>query len=112
MAIPITKKVQLSRDRLNSESDAPVIKKDLEPGVQAEANKDGTIYVDKSVDINSKSGKETIEHEEVHLDQMERGDLDYDDENVYWKGKTYSRQQMNEGSQGLPWEKEAYDKTN
>ena len=25
---------------------------------------------------------------------MERGDLDYDDDNVYWKGKTYSRAEM------------------
>ena len=44
----------------------------------------------------------------VHIDQMKRGDLDYDDDNVYWKGKTYSRSKMNEGNPNLPWEKEAY----
>ena len=110
MAIPITKKVQLSRDRLNSESDAPVIKKDLEPGVQAEANKDGTIYLDDDVPKDSKLGKEAIRHEKVHLDQMDRGDLDYDDNYVYWKGEKYSRRNMNEGSKHLPWEKEAYNK--
>ncbi len=45
------------------------------------------------------------------MDQMARGDLDYDDNNVIWKGKEYSRSKMNEGSKNLPWEKEAYKKT-
>ena len=31
-----------------------------------------------------------IDHEMVHIDQMKRGDLDYDNDNVYWKGKTPS----------------------
>ena len=44
----------------------------------------------------------------VHLGQMKRGDLDYDDKNVYWRGKRYSRAQMLEGAENLPWEKEAY----
>jgi len=42
---------------------------------------------------------------------MKRGDLDYDDDFVYWKGKKYSREQMKEGAQDLPWESEAYSKT-
>jgi len=33
---------------------------------------------------------------------MKRGDLDYDDDFVYWKGKKY---------ENLPWEAEAYAKT-
>jgi hypothetical protein len=41
---------------------------------------------------------------------MERGDLDYDDDYVYWKGKKYSRANMKEGAKNLPWEKEAYNK--
>jgi hypothetical protein len=41
---------------------------------------------------------------------MKRGDLNYDDENVYWKGKKYPRKNMKEGSKKLPWEKEAYEK--
>jgi hypothetical protein len=89
----------------------PVIKKELEDGVIAEANRDGSIYVDKDVKKNSPLEKEAIAHEKVHLDQMQRGDLDYDDNSVYWKGKKYSRQKMNEGSKQLPWEKEAYNKT-
>ena len=91
--------------------DAPIVKKDLEDGVQAEANKDGSIYVDRSVKLNTTRATKIIDHEKVHLDQMERGDLDYDDDNVYWKGKTYSRANMKEGAKNLPWEKEAYNKT-
>ena len=49
-----------------------------------------------------------IDHEMVHIDQMKRGDLDYDNDNVYWKGKTYSRKNMDEGNSALPWENEAY----
>ena len=41
---------------------------------------------------------------------MKRGDLDYDDNNVYWKGKKYSITQMKEGAKNLPWEAEAYRK--
>jgi hypothetical protein len=39
---------------------------------------------------------------------MNRGDLDYDNENVYWKGKCYPRSDMEEGAKNLPWEAEAY----
>ena len=109
MAIPITKRIQLSK--ISSSIDTPILKKDLEPGIEAEANKDGTIFVDKSVDVNSKHGQKVIKHEEVHIDQMDRVDLDYDDNNVYWKGKVIPRSKINEGSKDLPWEKEAYNKT-
>jgi len=34
--------------------------------------------------------------------------VDYDDDNVYWKGKKYPRSVMKEGAKNLPWEKEAY----
>jgi len=46
----------------------------------------------------------------IHIDQIKRGDLDYDDNNVYWKGRKYSRKSMKEGAKNLPWEKEAYSK--
>jgi hypothetical protein len=103
MAKPITNRVKMGQ--------TPVIRKDLEGGVVAEANRDGSIYVDKDVKPGSPLEKEAIAHEKVHLNQMNRGDLDYDDKNVYWKGKIYPRSKMNEGAKNLPWEKEAYDKT-
>jgi|TARA_B100001939_G_C16712534_1_gene517681 hypothetical protein len=108
MAIPITRKIQISR---NNNQNLPIIKKELESDIEAEANKDGTIFVDHSLDLNSKHGKKVIEHEKVHLDQMERGDLDYDDNYVYWKGDKILRSEINEGAKNLPWEKEAYNKT-
>jgi hypothetical protein len=97
MAKPITNKVKNSK--------TPVIRKDLDGGVIAEANNDGSIYVDKSVKKGSPLEKEAIAHEKVHLNQMNRGDLNYDDNNVYWKGKAYPRSSMNEGAKNLPWEK-------
>lgn len=103
MAKPITNKVKMGQ--------TPVIRKDLEGGVIAEANNDGTIYVDKDVKKGSALEREAVAHEKIHLDQMNRGDLDYDDDYVYWKGKAYPRSNMNEGAKNLPWEKEAYNKT-
>ena len=46
----------------------------------------------------------------VHIHQMKRGDLDYDDKNVYWKGKVYPQDlKWSEGSlKTLAWEKEAW----
>ena len=103
MANPITNKVKTGQ--------IPVIKKELDDGVIAEANNDGTIYLDKNVKNGSPLAKEAIAHEMVHMDQMARGDLNYNDDKVFWKGKEYDRDDMNEGSKKLPWEKEAYDKT-
>ena len=99
------------RSSFDGDGQPPIIEKNLGKDIKAEANKDGTIFVDKSVDLNSKKGKEIIEHEKVHLDQFERGDLDYDEDTVTWKGKKIARSSIKEGAKNLPWEKEAYDKT-
>jgi hypothetical protein len=87
-----------------------VIKKDLEDGISAEANMDGSIYVDPS--IKGSALKSAISHEMIHLDQMKDPNkgLAYDNHNVYWKGKVYPRDKMNEGAKNLPWEQEAYKK--
>ena len=103
MGNPITNKVK--------KGEIPVIKKELDNGVVAEANNDGTIFLDKDIKNNSPKAKEAVAHEMVHMNQMARGDLNYDDNNVYWKGKEYPRDKMNEGSDQLPWEAEAYNKT-
>lgn len=80
-----------------------------EEGVLGKANRNGTILINQ--DLSPAKAKEVEEHEMGHIEQMKRGDLDYDDENVYWKGKTYPRSKMKEGAHDLPWEKEIYDKT-
>jgi len=86
----------------------PVYQVDTEEGVLGMANKNGTILLNKY--LSPAKAKEVIKHEMVHVDQIKRGDLDYDDNNVYWKGRKYSRKSMKEGAKNLPWEKEAYSK--
>jgi hypothetical protein len=87
----------------------PIYQVDMEDGVMGKANNNGTIIVNKN--LNPSEIHDVVSHEKVHLDQMKRGDLDYDDENVYWKGKKYPRASMKEGAKNLPWEKEAYKNT-
>tara|TARA_B100000497_G_scaffold23655_1_gene27770 strand:+ start:122 stop:430 length:309 start_codon:yes stop_codon:yes gene_type:complete len=87
-------------------NNTPIYHVDMEEGVMGKANKNGTIIINKEVD--SSKTQDVIDHEMVHIDQMKRGDLDYDDKNVYWKGKTYPRSKMKEGAKNLPWEDEAY----
>jgi len=87
---------------------APVYRVDMEDGVMGKANNNGTIIINK--DVSPEDEAKVIAHEEVHIDQMKRGDLNYDDENVYWKGKIYPRSKMKEGDSALPWENEAYSK--
>ena len=84
----------------------PIYNVNMEDGVMGKANKNGTIILNK--DLDPSQCDKVIAHEKVHIDQMKRGDLDYDDKYVYWKGKKYSRAQMKEGAKNLPWEAEAY----
>ena len=89
-----------------SMDNTPIYNVNMEDGVMGKANKNGTIILNK--DLDPSQCEKVIAHEKVHIDQMKRGDLDYDDKYVYWKGKKYSRAQMNEGAKNLPWEAEAY----
>ncbi len=84
----------------------PVYHVDMEDGVLGKANNNGTIIINKDVPCNKV--QDVINHEMVHINQMRRGDLDYDDKNVYWKGKTIPRSSIKEGAHNLPWEAEAY----
>lgn len=84
----------------------PIYHVDMEESVMGKANNNGTIIINK--DLDPKMLDKVVKHEMVHIDQMKRGDLDYDDKNVYWKGKVYPRATMNEGAKNLPWEDEAY----
>ena len=90
-------------------NNTPVYRVDMEAGVMGKANNNGTIIINK--DVSPLDEQEVIDHEMVHIDQMKRGDLDYDNDYVYWKGKKYSRKTMDEGAKNLPWEAEAYNKT-
>jgi len=106
-----------------SEFGRPVFEKSLDDGVIAEANRDGTTFVDKNASIKEK--KDSIEHENVHHDQMLQNRLQYSNEEVIWKKDTrsparkYERvggalfsagQKLEEGHSDFEWEKEAYKK--
>jgi len=84
----------------------PIYQIDEEQGVMGRANKNGSITLNKN--LSPLEQEDVIKHEKIHLDQMKRGDLNYDDKYVYWKGKRMPRSKMDEGAKNLPWEKEAY----
>lgn len=105
---------KLKNDLLKNFS--PIRRVDMQEGVLGKANNDGTIDINKKV-TDPVQFREVLEHEKLHQDQMNDLDkngvpkLDYDDENVYWKGEAYARSEMDEGAKDLPWEKEVYDET-
>ena len=104
----------------------PVFEKNLEPGVIAEANRDGTTFVNKNASLAQK--KNAIAHENVHHNQMQQGRLQYTNDMVMWRKnptdrmRVYHRDQgilteegspankQMEGSPALEWEKEADNK--
>ena len=89
--------------------ETPVYYVDMEDGVLGKANNNGTIIIDKN--LSPAQAKDVIKHEQVHIDQMKRGDLNYDDNYIYWKGRIIPRSSIKEGDKNLPWEKEAYNKS-
>lgn len=107
-----------------STHDRPVFEKNLGSGILAEANRDGTTFIDKNIPESKK--KEAIEHENAHHDQMLQNRLDYTDTTVTWKKDTksparvYVRDKGNliamdgseSGEEGsaFEWEDEAYKK--
>lgn len=85
----------------------PIYHVDMEDGVLGKANNNGTIIVSNKINSPVQL-KDVVDHEMIHINQMKRGDLNYDDKYVYWKGKKYLRSEMQEGNKKLPWEAEAY----
>jgi hypothetical protein len=88
----------------------PVYSTDMDGNILGMAQSNGTILVNKNISPLELKKNKTISHEKVHIDQMKRGDLDYTDSHVIWKGQKYPRAGMKEGARNLPWEKEAYKK--
>ena len=86
--------------------DTPIYHKNLGDDTNGLATNKGTIILNNN--LSPLKEKNVIAHEMVHINQIKRGDLDYDDCNVYWKGKKYPRSTMKEGAKNLPWEAEAY----
>ena len=96
--------------------DVPVRKVDLEGTTLGEANMDMTISLDKSVDENSPLGRQVVNHETSHVEDIKSGKAAYNDEWVEWEGTKYARSNGKikyngtwyvEVSIALPWEKKA-----
>ena len=99
-----------------------IFKKQLDGDTLAEANMDGSIYVDPSINLNSKFGRRVIKQEQKHLEQIEEGRAGYNDNVVMWEGKLYMRRKIDgedvidgpngrwpEGDEHHPWEQKAIE---
>ena len=92
----------------------------LESGTLGQANNDGTIDIDPSVNPNSIEGAGILAHEQKHQLDMKMGRADYGDNWIMWEDKIYLRRTINgqdvidgpngrwpEGHEKHPWEAEA-----
>ena len=101
---------------IKSSENTPIFRKKLGRGILGEANKDGSIFIDKSIPPNSKLYNDVVKHEKNHARDMKSGKLDYSDKWIRYKGKTYHRKDgkikyngkwTQEGDKSFPWEKDA-----
>lgn len=85
----------------------PIVNVPMEQNVMGRADKRGNILINKDLK-DPKQIQDTINHENVHIEQMASGELDYDEKAVYFKGKKYLRKKFDESNKKLPWEIDAY----
>ena len=78
-------------------NNTPIYSTDMEDDVLGMAQSNGTILINKNVSPLELKKNKTIEHEMVHVDQMKRGDLDYTDSHVIWKGKKLLKKRKRKG---------------
>lgn len=100
----------------------PVFEKALGSNIVAEANNDGTTFVNKNASAAKK--KEAVKHEDMHHEQMKQGRLQYNNNELIWKPDTKTGARVYYRDQGylvdsvtkkkeieggnFAWEKEAY----
>ena len=91
----------------------PVIRKDLEPGIDAEANDDGSIFLGNHITPNSAHERKVLMHEMKHIVDMKTGKLSYTEDSLTWMGEKYERFEgminyngnwLPEGDSAFPWE--------
>ena len=106
---------------IRTPKNTPIFKKKLRGGIQAEANNDGTIFIDSSIREGSTKYKKAVNHELEHMNQMESGEAAYSDNSVTWRGKKnkrengkifYNNKWYEEGDKNLPWERRAINAEN
>jgi hypothetical protein len=118
-------RTKLSFDKEGGDPDlsvpgTPVIKKNLPLGTKAEANMDGTIYLNTTVWPNNKDLNKILMHEMVHATEIKLGKLKYTDDNITYNGEVFARatrdgkdmikfegRWVEAGDSSLPWESDA-----
>ena len=98
----------------------PVIRKDLGPDVEGEANMDGSIYISDTLVPDSFEERQVVSHEMRHATDIKIGKLEYTDDYIKWNGDTFERETRNgkdminfdgkwkeAGYKSFPWEQEA-----
>ena len=94
-------------------SGTPIFRKDLEKGIMAEANDDGSIFLSNKVEPNSAEERKILMHEMQHIVDMKVGKLAYTDNTISWMGEKYERldgminyngEWLPEGDRNFPWE--------
>ena len=83
----------------------PVYERDMsqDPAV-GRTLRNGVIIIEEDLSPSMKT--ETHSHEQTHVNQMKHEGFDWDDNNIYFKGKKYSKEHFAKGTG--PWEKDAY----
>jgi len=93
----------------------PVFRKKLGENILAEANMDGSIFVSEEIHPDDPMLAQAMRHEMQHLTAIKLGTETYDDDNVYFHGETWKREdgfvtsphtgeKLIEGDKALPWE--------
>ena len=91
-----------------------VIRKDLDPGIDGEANNGGSIFIGNHIEPGSAQERKVLMHEMKHIVDMKTGKLSYTDNNITWDGNEYRRLEglikyngkwLPEGDASFPWEK-------
>ena len=89
----------------------PIYRSLDDDGILGLANKNGTIRVNKN--LTGKQLEETIAHEQCHIDDIKKGLLWYDDDNMYVRKntkdqlQTIKRSEHMDGNPALDHEKKA-----
>ena len=116
--LPNQKNKKIAKGRFfNSKEEAapgtPLYRKTLDGNIQGEANDDGTIFIDESIEPGSAQERQILVHEMKHLTDMKIGKMKYTDDSITWNGRTYPRAKgkilyegewVPEGGKQFPWE--------
>ena len=116
MGFKLGRKAKPVTEREMSFKNTPIVRKDLDDGVIAETGREGVIYVDKSVPVDSDLYNTAVKEEMQHITDMKIGKTTHDDKFIYHDGQAWAMlddycidpntgRKIKLGSRELPWEK-------